>query len=270
MTTRETDVPWRVQYNTKGKPFALRDTAGRSQVIVPKEMVRWLVGQPNGVFSQRLVLKTKFAIKYFSPPPPKVIPQAVIQVVRHDLTRNLGRLQPLIYDILHCHFDNILGMEENEWKEVDLAHVIEPAFAGVFHRVLLGEVLCQQTKSLKSFKQFSLALGLAALGIGQFLPFFMAPPIGYLSSWLVAFCRRRALARLTPVAQERLDNIKRAKMDPTFGYEAQMDIIQWLAVATRGEATATEVSDAVLSLVSFPALFFLPLSKTNMLISLLP
>lgn len=28
--TKEIDVPWRVQYNTKGKPFALLDTAGRS------------------------------------------------------------------------------------------------------------------------------------------------------------------------------------------------------------------------------------------------
>lgn len=221
-------------------------------------MARWLVGQPSGVFSQRLVLKTKFAIKYLIPPPAKIIPQAIVQALRHDLTRNLGRLQPLIYDILHCHFDNILGMEENEWKEVELDHVIQPAFASVFHRILFGEVLCQHTKSLKSFKRFSQALGLAALGIGQFVPFFMAPPIGYLTSWLVAFCRRRALARLTPVVQERLDNIQRAKMDPTFVYKAPMDIIQWLAVATGGEATSTQISDAVLSLVSFPAnmLFF--------------
>lgn len=230
-----------MQYNTKGKPFALLDTAGRSQVILPKEMARWMVGQPEGVFSQRLVLKTKFAIKYFMPPPPaKILPQAVVKALRHDLTHNLGRLQPLMYDIFRYQFDNILGMEE-EWKEVDLVHVLQPAFACVFHRILLGEVLCQHTIYLKWFKRFSQALGLAALVIGQFVPFFMAPLAGSLASYLVALFRRKVLARLTPVVQERLDNIQRAKMDPTFVYEVPLDFIQWFAVATGGEATTTQI-----------------------------
>lgn len=129
---------------------------------------------------------------------------------------------------------------------------LEQWFACVFHRILLGKVLCQHTIYLKWFKRFSQALGLAALVIGQFVPFFMAPLAGSLASYLVALFRRKVLARLTPVVQERMDNIQRAKMDPTFVYEVPLDFIQWLAVATGGEATTTQISDTVLSLVSFP------------------
>lgn len=163
-----------------------------------------------------------------------------------------------MYDIFRYQFDNILGMEE-EWKEVDLVHVLQPAFACVFHRILLGEVLCQHTTYLKWFKRFSQALGLAALVIGQFVPFFMAPLAGSLASYLVALFRRKVFVQLTPVVQERLDNIQRAKMDPTFVYEVPLDFIQWLAVATGGEATTTQISDTVLLLVSFPGNnFFIP------------
>lgn len=214
-----------------------------------------MVGQPETVFSQRHVLKTKFAIKYLIPPAPKIIVESVVQVLRHDLTRNLGKLQPLMYDILRYHFDNILGMDEKEWREVDLVNVIQPAFDSAFYRILVGEVLSRDEKSITSFKRFGQALGLGAVAIGQFVPFFLAPPVGFVAAWLVALCRRRALAWLTPVVQQRVDDIQRAKIDPTFVYEAPMDVIQWLATAAGDEATISQISDAVLSVVSFPGFY---------------
>lgn len=50
-------------HNTKGKPFTLLDSSGRPHIVLPKDLLRWLVSQPEKVLNHRQVLDNKFAVK---------------------------------------------------------------------------------------------------------------------------------------------------------------------------------------------------------------
>ena len=122
---------------TKGKPFAILDTAGRSQVILPKEQMRWLVSQPEDIFSQREVVNTKFAFKYLSPPISIENSSQAILAIRRDLTRNLGGTQKTVFDVLRLSLDAIIERADTSWHEIDLVEILRPAITSATNRILI-------------------------------------------------------------------------------------------------------------------------------------
>lgn len=216
--------------------------------------MRWLVGQAEGIFSQREVLNTKFAVRYLNPPIPDEISGQVALALRRDLTRNLGRTQKTVFDTLRQYLDAIIERDDSSWHEVDLVKILQPAIAGATNCILVGQVLCANPVFLESFGSFSDYLGLAAVVIGQYVPYFLSAPFGYLASIGVRLYRRKALKYLIPEVQARMDAIELAKTDPAFDYKPPADVIQW-SVMTCENATAQNVSDAILSLVSSFILF---------------
>lgn len=133
----------------KGSPFALLDTAGRSQIIIPKELMRWLVGQPDDVLNSRKAIETRFAISYLSPPVSKRLDDAISLAIRRDLTRNLGRTQKVVFDTLRERADTVMGQDES-WHEVNLGGVIQSVVSSVSYRMLVGEALYENKTFLKS------------------------------------------------------------------------------------------------------------------------
>lgn len=211
--------------------------------------MRWLVSQADGIFSQREVLNTKFAVKYLNPPIPIEISGQVALALRRDLTRNLGRTQKTVFDTMRLYLDAIIELDDSSWHEVDLVKILQPAIASATNCILVGQVLCANEIFLESFGSFSDYLGLAAVVIGQYVPYFLSAPFGYLASIGVRLYRRKALKYLIPEVQARMDAIELAKTDPAFDYKPPADVIQW-SVMTCENATAQSVSDAILSLVS--------------------
>lgn len=101
---------------------------------------------------------------------------------------------------------------------------------------------------MNALSSFGNVLGLASLLIGQFVPFFIRPLVGYVASVIVRAYRRRPLKFMVPAARERIDAIKRQKEDPEFEYEAPMDIMQWI-ISACPDASAEEIAALILSLV---------------------
>lgn len=211
--------------------------------------MRWMVSQGDGIFSQREVLNTKFAVKYLNPPIPLEISDRVALALRRDLTRNLGRTQKTVFTTMRLYMDAIIEREDCSWHEFDLVKILQPAIASAINSILVGQALCANPIFLESFGNFSDYLGIASVVIGQYVPYFLAAPFGHLAWVGVSLYRRKALKYLIPEVQARMDAIKLAQTDPAFDYKPPADVIQWSIMACEN-ATAQSISDAILSLVS--------------------
>lgn len=211
--------------------------------------MRWLVSQVDGIFSQREVLNTKFAVKYLHPTIPLEISSQVALALRRDLTRNLGKTQKTVFDVMRQALDGIVERDDTSWHEIDLVKILQPAITNATNRILVGMDLCGNETFLKAFGTFSDLLGIGAVVIGQYMPYFLAPPVGYLASFAVRLHRRKALKYLLPEVQARMDAIQLAKTDPAFDYKPPADVIQWSVGACENHKAA-DISDAILSLVS--------------------
>ena len=258
--------------------------------------MRWLVSQTDGIFSQREVLNAKFAINYLHPSTPHQINDLVPLALRRDLTRNLGKTQQTVFDVLRQSLDEIIVDEDegendssssssssnssSSWHEINLAKILQPAITNATNRILVGPNLCANETFMKAFGTFSDLLGIAAVVIGQYIPFFLAPPAGYLASFLVRFHRKKALRYLVPDVQARIHALQleaktNPKIDPALlldddnnnnnnknNYKPPpppppADVIQW-TVAACENYKATDISDAILSLVSSHSFPHLP------------
>ena len=85
--------------------------------MLPIEHLRWMVDQPETVLCARLPQAGRFAIDYLSPGMDYNHDLFLMDVIRKDLTRNLGRLQPGIYHDIRESIDELMGLEIDGWRE---------------------------------------------------------------------------------------------------------------------------------------------------------
>lgn len=217
--------------------------------MVPKERVRWLVGQPDDVLSQRKVIDIKFGAKYLGPSIRRKLSDEVTVAVRRDLTRSLGRCQGLIFNALRERIDSIMGLDEASWNQVNLVDVLHPAISNATNLMFFGEELGRNEAFLEPMGFQSKLLGFLGVLLGQYVPFIIAPAIGPVVQFCICWYRKRFLKYLTPMVQERMDRLERMKTTPDPSYEVPRDLIQYTLMITT-DSKAVEVADAILSLVS--------------------
>ena len=79
-----------------------------------------MVEQPESVLSARLPQVGRFAIDYLSPGLDFNHGLFMMDVVRKDLTRNLGRLQGDVFNDLRESIDELMGLDNDSWHEICL------------------------------------------------------------------------------------------------------------------------------------------------------
>lgn len=225
--------------------------------------MRWLVSQTPDIFSQEEVRNTRFAVKYLIPPLPVDINDQFIGALRRDLTRNLGATQKTVFEVLRLPLDAIIDQADTSWHEIDLVATLKPAITNAMNCIIVGQDLCGDETFLQTFEKFNDYLGLGSVVIGQYVPYFLTAPFGYLASITVRLYRRKALKYLIPEVQARMDAVQLAKSDPTFDYKPPVDIIQW-SIGTCKNASAKHVADAILSTVSSSILLIARILTCNM------
>lgn len=238
-----------LQYNRRGQPFIILDPGGRPQVMLPKENIRWLMDQPDAVLSERAVQHEKFALKYLIPPMDYHQENSMVLAIRRELTRNLGKTQAGVFDTMRETIDATMGVDDASWQQICLFQTMQKVVFKATNRILVGSPLCNDEKYLDSLGQFSTWLGAGAVIIGQYVPWFLAPLLGYLASIPVNIYRRKSLRFLVPVIEDRIENTQRKKTDPSYEYDEPKDLITW-TVAAANRSTAVEVADMIFFLVS--------------------
>lgn len=230
-------------------------------MIIPKEFARWLVAQPDHILDPRKVFESKFAIRYLIPHIRKEVDAGLVLAIRRDLTRNLGRTQKASFEIIRANIDELMGglipnyeNGDNTYTQINIIEVLDSVIMTVSNKMLVGDELFHNKAFMNSLATFGNILGLASLLIGQFVPFYFIPAIGFLAGAVVKAFRRRALKFMVPVAQERIDRIRRKRDDPGKQYEEPMDIMQW-AILACPDASTDEIAAALLSAVGYLALY---------------
>ena len=223
--------------------------------MVPKEHIKWMIEQPETVLSARLPQVGRFAIDYLAPGLDVTHDLFMMDAIRKDLTRNLGRLQPIIYQDIRESIDELMGTDTDGWREVCLWETMQKIIFKSTNRVFVGLPLCQDEGYLRSSAAFANWLGAGAILVGQYMPSLFKPLFGYLMAIPIYIEKNKAFGYLMPASKERMENIRRKRSDPTFEFEEPKDMITWVATAVIDNPTTRHsnpkgLAERVLFLVS--------------------
>ena len=243
-----------LQFSRKGLPFVSPSPEFRPIVIVPPEHIAWMSDKPEHVLSARrtqvpmsdisqrsslgedmLTLRStqagRFAIDYLCPSLDYNHDAFMIGAARKDLTRNLGRMQPDMIGDIHSTIDKAMGLDNCYWKEVCITQVMEEVVFKSTSRALVGSPLCTNEHYIRYLIAFATWLGGCAILVGQYVPWIMKPPIGYLAALPIYYYKQQAMKFLVPVVRDRMANIKRKRADPSFNFEEPKDLLTWTTQA---------------------------------------
>ena len=220
-----------LQYNRKGESFVVPDPGFRPQVMVPQEHLRWLIEQPEDVLAARPPQVGRFAIPYLAPTLDFNHDGFMIDVVRKDLTRNLGKLQLDIFHDLRESVDDLLGLDNESWRETCIFETLQKIIFKSTNRAFVGLPLCQNEGFLQSSAAFAQWLGVGTIIVGQLMPSIFKPVFGYLLAVPIYIAQRRSFRSLVPVFKERLKNIRHQRTDSSFIFDEPRDMISWMATA---------------------------------------
>ena len=202
---------------------------------------------PDSMLSARAVHDEKLAVKYLMNPIKPEHAQAISIAVRQDLTRNLGKTQPAIFETMRQSLDAAWSRDATSWSEVTLFETLQDVIFRATNCILVGSPLCHEEKYLDSLFRFTTWLGAGAVIVGQYAPWFMTPILGYVASIPVNIYRRKSMKFLLPVVKERMQSIRAAEKD--MPSNESLDLITWTILASK-DSTPDEVAELILFLVS--------------------
>ena len=216
------------KFSQSGKPFLLPGTGFEPHVMLPPEFVKWLIDQPEGVLSHRLVQGEKLGLKYLLPALDYTSDMAIIEAIRVHLTRNLGKVQGDLFDGMRHSVDEMLGVDDAGWKEVNLYETLNEIVFKTSGSIFFGQSLTRNEMFMHYVLQFSTWFGMGTVLIGQLIPWQFRRLVGALCAIPTAYYRSMCTNHLWPLFAERFENMQRKRDDPTFEYSPPENLITWM------------------------------------------
>ena len=244
-----------VKYSKQGLCFVLPDAGLRPQVMIPPEYIKWFSELPSTILAAGAPLKETVGIPYIVPTMDMAHDTYNTGVIRKYATRNLGRLQPDIFCDIKGSIDNLLGFDQENWREIALYDTIQEVLFKSSNRVFVGEPLCNNKVFLRSSAIFANLAGAGAVIVGELLPLVLKPVFGYAFAIPIWIAQMFAFRYLVPEIRLRMINIERKRSDPKFYWVEPKDMLTWIVVAAmeRGdprEDTPEKIAQRLLFLVS--------------------
>ncbi|KAJ7084985.1 cytochrome P450 [Mycena epipterygia] len=143
--------------------------------------------------------------------------------VRSTLTRNIGRCFPIIREEIVASFDDVLALDNADWKAFTVLPNILHVIARTSIRVFVGLPLCRNKEYLNLSIAYSVAMFKQAQIINMF-PNFLKPLIGPLISSKQKTIRA-VMKLLGPLIEDRL--AKEAELGPNWP-DKPNDFLSWL------------------------------------------
>ena len=81
-------------------------------MMVPPEHIKWFSEVPETILSAHAPLSESVGVPYLAPMMDIKHQMYIMDVVRKEMTRNLGRLQPEIFSNLKGSVDSLLGTDQ--------------------------------------------------------------------------------------------------------------------------------------------------------------
>ena len=185
----------------------------------------------------------RFAINYLVPGLDLNHDAYMMGAIRKDITRNLGKVQPAIFEDICRAIDKDLGLETESWNEVCIKVAMENVFFRSISRVLVGSSLCRNENYLHYSIGFATWLGAAVILVGQYTPMILKPIFGYIGAVPIYYRKRKAMSYLKPVIRDRVANLRLKRADPSFDFEGPKDLITWMAQAMLDNETKDDPAE---------------------------
>ena len=208
--------------------FVVPDPGFRPQVMIAQKDLAWWVEQPETIVSARGPQVGRFAINYLSPTLDHTHDGYMIEMIRKDFTRSIGKLQPEVFADLKEAADRHLYSQSGNWHEVSLWKTMEQIVFKSTLQMFVGYSLSRDDGFVRAVATFASCLGAGAIIVGQLMPPVIKPVVGYTMAIPVWFAQKWAFSYLMPEAKVRIDNLRRKRSDSNFKWEEPKDMMMWM------------------------------------------
>ena len=233
----------------------LPDPGLRPQVMVPPEYTKWVTEQPGNILTAHKPLRDIVAIPYLLPTMDMKHDMYIMDVVRKEVSRSLGTLQPDIIHDMRDGIDKLFGTDTDNWRAVPLYGTLQDILFRSSNRMFVGEPLCQNKIFLQSAAIFANVLGAGAVFVGEYLPLVLKPIFGYALAPPIYIAQSVAFWYLIPEIKRRMAKIRQQRSDPNIKWDPPKDMLMWIVIAAmnRQDPTADRpeaIAQGLLFLVS--------------------
>lgn len=166
------------------------------EVAIPRSQMRWMLDEPDHILSTAAAHYDSLNGDY------SFINTAILgdpyheHVIHRTLARQLPLLVPAIDEQARQCVDDIYGLDETEWKTVNIWDTLMAFVPRVTHRILVGEPLCKNKEYLDGMVGFSLSVT-RDLVLFPTIPTIIKPLICPICEYLgIAFSKRTSTRAL--------------------------------------------------------------------------
>ncbi|KAI9830674.1 MAG: hypothetical protein M1826_004503 [Phylliscum demangeonii] len=257
-------------YSKKGLVSILPTVSDR-WVLLPDSYSDWVANKPDSVLDPMAIHKEMLEMTYTISHPALVQRPIHLDIIRRDLTRQLGNLTTEIMTELSAAFDETWGTDTENWKEINVLQNMTRVVARTSNRIFVGAPMCRNEGFLHAVSSYSQALGLMPMII-RLCPQWTKPVLGHLLALPIHYYDRKTRRFLVPFIQLRLENVARKQREPDFKWEAPNDLLQWTINETQRCCPASDLAPVILCarmlLVNFTAIHTSSITSTNVLLDL--
>lgn len=111
-------------------------------MLLPPSKANWVVEQPDDVLSVHELLCDVFQFEYTLMSPEVTRSPTQTELIKRDLTRQVGPLTGVLMDEVQRSFDDIWGLETEHWREVRIHQTVQKIIARSSYRVFVGAPIC--------------------------------------------------------------------------------------------------------------------------------
>jgi cytochrome P450 len=192
--------------------------------------------------------------------------------VHRNLAKALSGLVPGMQEDIQYTIDLKLGSDKENWKTVNTWGMWLTTIPRVSNVMILGKELGRNPKVVGAFVQF---IQLVHHNIGTLNKLFstLHPVVGRLLARRNQECFDRATAYTMPVIQQRLMDMEKKAIDPSFKWQEPEDAITWCIRQARAENNTKELQAKAIAkrllLVELGSVFTTAITAQNTLIDII-
>ncbi|KLJ10247.1 hypothetical protein EMPG_14360 [Blastomyces silverae] len=202
-------------YLKKGQPCLVPGLGLRSEILLPKSTLRWLVTQSDKVLSMQEAFRELDQIDWAADHHKYVTDAWLTPILNRDVNRNLdGYLPPLGEEVQNAVERRIPNGDE--WTEIPLWDTMKLVIAQVSSQFTVGEPLCKDEEYIRASSSF-VDHFVTNAGLVPFVPVPLRPilcPILYLPLRLKTWKLERILK---PLIKQRLGHLLTHQQQPEKG-----------------------------------------------------
>ena len=130
------------KYSRANEPFIIPSLDRDNVIMIPPSQLKKVYGLPERILDVRSTQKSTIQTMYTIGDQDIIENDFQISVIRHQITRNLVHLTPIIATELKVGFDRYWG-DSMEWKELRIWDSCLKLIAGAANGAFCGEPLCK-------------------------------------------------------------------------------------------------------------------------------